>query len=63
MDKNIMILEMVDNLINLPEKKYQEAKEYWKDNPPKGENLVGFVEELFLYTDSKRKAGASNGII
>lgn len=63
MDRNTMILETVDNLINLPEKKYQEAKKYWKDNPPKSENLISFVEELFLYTDSRRKAGASNGSI
>lgn len=63
MDRNTMILEMVYNLLKLPEKKYQEAKEYWKDNPPESENLVGFVEELFLYTDLRRKAGASNGSI
>lgn len=63
MDKNIMILGIVNDLLELPEKEYQEAKEYWKDNPPKGENLISFVEELFLYTDSRRKAGASNGSI
>ena len=48
---------IIEDLLAMTNEKYQEAKDYWKEHPPKGENLIEFVRALFEYTDMKRTGG------
>ena len=57
MEKQILIMGIIEDLLAMTNEKYQEAKDYWKEHPPKGENLIEFVRALFEYTDMKRTGG------
>ena len=55
-EKQLLTMELIDDLLQLSDKAYQEAKEYWNEKFIGSENLNNFVQKLFAYTDKERKA-------
>lgn len=55
-EKQLLIIELIDDLMQLSDKAYQEAKDYWNKKFIGSEDLNNFVQKLFAYTDKGRKA-------
>ena len=59
MEKQVLVMELINDLISLSDEKYQEAKDYWMENSP-SEGLIAFLQILFTCTDMKRAGGIKN---